>query len=72
MLGLMPNLQKSFWKKSKTTLNNKSLKELVKWEKEKISMGVGNMFHTLEKTLKNVTTQGLLAFCKHLFVSMLI
>jgi hypothetical protein len=35
-------------------------------------MGVGNMFHTLEKTLKNVTTQGLLAFCKHLFVSMLI
>jgi hypothetical protein len=48
--------------KSKATLNNKSLKELVKWEKEKRSSGVGNMFHTLEKTLKNVTTQGLLSF----------
>jgi hypothetical protein len=48
--------------KSKPTLNNKSLKELVKWEKEKRNMGVGrNMFHTLEKTL-NVTTQGLLSF----------
>jgi hypothetical protein len=47
---------------SKPTLNNKSLKELVKWEKEKRNMGVGNMFHTLGKTLKNVTTQGLLSF----------
>jgi hypothetical protein len=30
--------------------------------KEKRTMGVGNMFHTLEKTLKNITTQGLLSF----------